>query len=193
MEEKRLGEILIEGGSASEEDVRRALDLQAQVGGRVGRLLVAMGIVGEDVLVEALSRQLRIPKVSLRGRTVGPGLAALVPSDLARRRLLLPVALSRSGDHEVLYVATADPTDRAGILEVRQVCGRDVIPLLAPYDELQAAIERSYPRPAGPESHATSAEPGPPEAPAGLAALVRLLIRKGIVTEAELNEELRRK
>jgi type IV pilus assembly protein PilB len=198
VEDKRLGEILIEDGSASPEDVRRALDLQKQVGGRVGRLLVAMGIVAEEVLVEALSRQLRIPKVSLRGRTAGPGLIALVPLELARKHTILPVALSRSGDTEVLYVATADPTDKAGIEEVSAVCGREVVPVLAPYDELIAAMERSYRSAA--EAHARGPEAAPRE-PTGrsqadrdplASAVVRLLLRKGIITEDELLEELRR-
>jgi len=192
-EDKKLGEILIEGGKASEEDVRRALDLQKQVGGRVGRLLVAMGIVPEEVLVEALSKQLRIPKVSLRGRTAGPGLTALLPADLARRRMLLPVALSRVGDKEVLYVATADPTDRTGIIEAAEVSGREVIPLLAPFDELSAALERSYPQ----NGIAVDLTAGgilnsARDVPL-LAALTRLLLRKGIITQAELEEELRNK
>jgi hypothetical protein len=204
LEEKRLGEILVEGGKASAEDVRRALDLQAQVGGRVGRLLVAMGIVAEEVLVEALSRQFRIPKVSLRGRTAGPGLIALVPEELARRRILLPVALSRSGENEVLYVATSDPTDRAGVEELAQVSGREVIPVLAPYDELLAAIDRSY---RGAEA-ALSGEGsgalalGEPASrglvqesslAARVEALIWLLLRKGVIRPEELEEALRRK
>jgi type IV pilus assembly protein PilB len=203
VEEKRLGEILVEDGRASAEDVKRALDLQAQVGGRVGRLLVAMGIVAEEVLVEALSRQLRIPKVSLRGRTAGPGLTALVPYDLARRHTLLPVALSRNGDTEVLYVATADPTDKAGIEQVSAACGREVVPVLAPYDELTAALERSYraadgqrDEGAGPLQvlRGTTAEASPGGATDPLlTAVIRLLLRKGMITEAELLEELRRK
>lgn len=204
MEEKRLGEILVEGGKASAEDVRRALDLQAQVGGRVGRLMVAMGIVAEEVLVEALSRQFRIPKVSLRGRTAGPGLIALVPEELARRRILLPVALSRTGESEVLYVATSDPTDRAGIEELAQVSGREVIPVLAPYDELLAAIDRSYrgteAAPPGESTSATAAGgavSGATYQEATLAARVEaltwLLIRKGVIRPEELEEALRRK
>ena len=192
-EDKKLGEILVEGGKASEEDVRRALDLQQQVGGRVGRLLVAMGIVAEEVLVEALSKQLRIPKVSLRGRTAGPGLTALLPADLARRRMLLPVALSRVGDKDVLYVATADPTDRAGISEAAQVSGREVIPLLAPFDELSAALDRSYPHtPSAGASLGTGFLNTARDVPL-VAALTRLLLRKGVITQAELEEELRNK
>jgi hypothetical protein len=191
MSEKRIGEILVEGGSASPQDVQRALDLQAQVGGRVGRLLVAMGIVAEEVLAEALSRQLRIPRVSLRGRTAGPGLTALVPYEVAKRRNLLPVALSRVDDHEMLYVATADPTDRAGIEEVSQLCGREVIPLLAPYDELVAALERSY-RPAEPPFEEVPPGANASDPQALVTALIHVLLRKGVITRAELDEELDR-
>ena len=172
--------------------MRRALDLQAQVGGRVGRLLVAMGIVAEEVLVEALSKQLRIPKVSLRGRTAGPGLSSLLPVELARRRMLLPVALSRVGEKEVLYVATADPTDKSGIAEASAVSGREVIPLLAPFDELSSALERSYPPVAERIDAATASANASRDVPL-LAALTRLLLRKGLITQAELEEELRNK
>ena len=191
-DEKKIGEILVEGGQASADDVKRALDLQAHVGGRVGRLLVAMGIVAEEVLVEALSKQLRVPKVSLRGRTAGPGLTALLPPEVARRRMLLPVALSRVGDKEVLYVATADPTEKAGIAEASQLSGREVIPLLAPYDELSAALDRSYPLPPQATGADTPAR-GAKVDVALLAGIARLLLKKGIITQAELDEELRRR
>ena len=191
-DEKKIGEILVEGGQASADDVKRALDLQAHVGGRVGRLLVAMGIVAEEVLVEALSKQLRVPKVSLRGRTAGPGLTALLPPEVARRRMLLPVALSRVGDKEVLYVATADPTEKAGIAEAAQLSGREVIPLLAPYDELSAALDRSYPLPPQATGADTPAR-GAKVDVALLAGIARLLLKKGIITQAELDEELRRR
>ncbi len=58
---KRIGELLIERGQIQQDDIKKALQLQQSVGGRVGAGLVRMGAISEDDLLDALSEQLGIP------------------------------------------------------------------------------------------------------------------------------------
>lgn len=64
---QRLGELLLAREVVRAADIQRALELQARVGGRLGALLVRIGALSEDQLLDALSEQLQLP---LLGREV---------------------------------------------------------------------------------------------------------------------------
>ena len=56
-----LGEMLVAEGTVRAAEVERALELQRRIGGRIGSLLMRVGAVSEDTLLEALARQLQLP------------------------------------------------------------------------------------------------------------------------------------
>jgi general secretion pathway protein E len=60
----RLGELLLRQEIINEADLQRALDFQQRFGGRLGAVLVRMGAVSEDVLLQVLSEQLSLPVLS---------------------------------------------------------------------------------------------------------------------------------
>ncbi len=70
----KLGELLVRAGVIDDAKLQAALAEQARWGGRLGATLVAMGFVGEDLLVKALSKQLAIPIARLDALDV-PGWA----------------------------------------------------------------------------------------------------------------------
>lgn len=53
----KLGELLIQAGLVTENDVQRALNLQQQTGGRLGSILIRLGALSEDALLKALTQQ----------------------------------------------------------------------------------------------------------------------------------------
>jgi len=57
----RLGEMLIEAGFVNEQDVQRALEFQTRLGGRLGAVLIRLGAISEDNLLNVLSQQLELP------------------------------------------------------------------------------------------------------------------------------------
>ncbi|WP_420245423.1 GspE/PulE family protein [Roseiterribacter gracilis] len=63
-EQRPLGALLVGAGLVSADDVARALTFQRQFGGRIGSILVRMGAVGEDRLLQILSQQLGWPVVA---------------------------------------------------------------------------------------------------------------------------------
>jgi len=134
----RIGDILVEAGLLTREQVEEALARSR--GRRLGQVLVESGLVSEEEIAQALSRQLGIPLIDLLRNPPDPRCVALVPESLARVHHLVPVQLiDRS-----LFVALADPTDVVGIDAVEKVTGLSVKPAVAPESEVAAAIQRSY-------------------------------------------------
>ena len=58
--DRLLGELLVDAGLVGSGDLERALGLQEKIGGRLGSVLMRIGAVSEDNLLQVLSRQDRI-------------------------------------------------------------------------------------------------------------------------------------
>ena len=65
---KRLGDLLVEAGVITEEQLQKALDLQKgeRKGTRLGNLLVDLGYTSDKKIVKALEQQLGIESVYLQ-------------------------------------------------------------------------------------------------------------------------------
>lgn len=57
----RLGELLIQANLVNAQDIQRALDFQSRFGGKLGAVLIRMGAISEDSLLNTLSQQLGLP------------------------------------------------------------------------------------------------------------------------------------
>jgi twitching motility protein PilT len=124
---KPLGEVLVEERVISRDQLSEALERQHETGQPLGKILLEMGAVDESMLVEAVSRQVGVPFIDLENRRPSPDVAALVPSDLARRHCVIPVAL----EGKTLLLAMAEPTNIAAMREVAAITGYEVKPALA--------------------------------------------------------------
>lgn len=89
---KRLGELLVDAGLLSKEQLDNALAAQKQTGERLGKVLVNQEYLTEEQLVAALECQLGIPRVELSRTMIGPDVVSLVPAQLARRYLVMPIS-----------------------------------------------------------------------------------------------------
>ena len=94
---RHLGQILIDQGILTEDQLRIALLEQTKQHVPVGRLLVQLGFVSEATLRDALSEKLGLQAVDLSRIIVDPSALKLVPRDMARRYRIFPVALDRQG------------------------------------------------------------------------------------------------
>ena len=177
MEEKRLriGELLIEAGVLNHGKLREALDLQKQEPRPLGVILVESGFVTEAQLIQALSRQLSIPWVSLWHVDVAPELLAIVSREEAEKYRLLPIyARTVTGEKPALFVAMDDPTNHEALEFVREAAGMEVRPMIAAPTDLRQAIrvlfggeeeEDEEPPPAPPAITPRRTAPPPPPPP----------------------------
>ena len=82
---KGLGEVLVEAGRITEEELARALALQKGTNARLGDVLLSHNIITEEDLVEALKKQLGIESVDLTKVNLPAELAQALPKRIARR------------------------------------------------------------------------------------------------------------
>ena len=81
----RIGDLLIQNGLITEEQLMTALAEQKKTGRKLGRALIELGLVEEDKLLNLLSQQLDVPFVQLRQYQFNQDLIKKWPETLARR------------------------------------------------------------------------------------------------------------
>src|SRR5260221_378718 len=90
-----MGELLIQKGMISEDQLRIALTEQKKVQIPLGKLLVQLGFLTEATVRDILSESLGQVSIDLSNTIVDPGALALIPKETARRYHVLPVAARR--------------------------------------------------------------------------------------------------
>jgi type IV pilus assembly protein PilB len=174
---KRIGELLVEAGVLSQQQLEQALFAQRKDGRKLGQLLIELGLVGEVQLTQTLSRQLSVPWVSLYHVDFSRSLLNLVPRAIAERYSLVPIFVRRVRNQgETLYVAMDDPTNEGALEEVTRASALAVKPMIACPSDIRAAIRvyylgESVPTPAVAVVAAVAAvAPAAPAAPAASSA-----------------------
>ena len=75
----RLGDILVKENLITAEQLKQALEMQKQKGGRLGTCLVKLGFVTDDEVTAVLSRQYGVPSINLKFYEVDPAVIKLIP------------------------------------------------------------------------------------------------------------------
>lgn len=104
---KRLGDLLVEEGIVSEEQVTQALETQRSSGRKLGATLIQLGFLTEKKMLDFLSQQLSIPLIDLNRAEIDAAVVQLLPEVHARR--LRALVISQNGN--TLRVAMSDPAD----------------------------------------------------------------------------------
>jgi type IV pilus assembly protein PilB len=136
----KLGQMLISSNIISEEQLRQALNLQKKDGGRLGTNLVKLGYVNEDDLVSFLSKQYGVPAINLSEYTIDPPVIKLIPIEMARKYLIMPV--TRVG--ATLTIAMADPSNLFAIDDVKFMTGYNVEVVVSSESNVMSAIAANY-------------------------------------------------
>jgi type II secretory ATPase GspE/PulE/Tfp pilus assembly ATPase PilB-like protein len=141
---RHIGQILIDQGILTEDQLRIALLEQMKSHLPIGRLLVQLGFVSEATLRDALSEKLGLQSVDLAHIIVDPAALKMLPRELARRYHMFPVALDRQA--KKFIVALADTNNIVAVDQLRAHLKGDLeIELrLAGDSEIERAIEHYY-------------------------------------------------
>ena len=137
---KRLGDLLLSVGLISEADINRALELQKASGKRLGSVLIESGIISEQQLIEALELQLGVEFIDLSKTALAPELVQYIPKSIAKKHNVVPVRVEK----DELFLAMSDPLNFMAIEDVKRVCGRKVVPMIATGDAVDRAIMTLY-------------------------------------------------
>lgn len=137
---KRLGDLLLEVGLITQDQLESALKVQKNTGKRLGEVLISEGFVTQENIIEVLEFQLGIPHVELEKYNINPSSSLLIPESLARRYELIPI----SQQNGVLTVAMSDPLNVFAIDDVAIYSGMEVQPVIASSSEIIKAVGKYY-------------------------------------------------
>jgi len=137
---KWLGQLLVERGLLPADDLVKALALQRERKGRLGRILVDLGFISQQHLSEVLSEQLGIPRVDPNELQDVPPEVARIPAGFLRQFLLYPFRV----EDGTVFVAMADPLESDNLRAMEQLTGLRVEPRLAAESEILKALDLSF-------------------------------------------------
>uniref|UniRef100_A0A7C3J5J0 Type IV-A pilus assembly ATPase PilB n=1 Tax=candidate division WOR-3 bacterium TaxID=2052148 RepID=A0A7C3J5J0_UNCW3 len=136
---KRLGDLLIDEGLITKDQLNQALSQQKENGGRLGSILVQMGFVTDDQISKALGKQYNVGVFEFK-EEIDPIILKTVSPQIAQKFQVIPV--KREGKN--LYLAMANPVDVYTIEDIKFATGYNVIPLVASENMISKAIEKYY-------------------------------------------------
>ena len=137
---KKLGEMLIEAGLLTEEQLRKALEDHKVSGLKLGQFLIKQGVVSESVLVNLLSQQLKVDKYRPDTHTISLDVTKLIPAEMAQKDQVVP--LSKNGS--LLMVAMTDPMDIMSLDKIELVSNAEVEPVICTEQEFNHLFSCIY-------------------------------------------------
>ncbi len=131
-----LGEILVKYEIITQNMLKNALRRQSQVGGQIGSILIEMGYVSTDTLLDFLSKQFGVPAVNLFKIDVPNNVLRAMPLEKIKEYKVLPLKIDNN-----LTLAMVNPKDYVAIRDVEFILGKRVNPVVVPSLQLEAAIK----------------------------------------------------
>ncbi|MFH1018961.1 MAG: hypothetical protein V1798_12395 [Pseudomonadota bacterium] len=136
----KIGQLLIQGGLLTQQQLDQALKAQQTFGGKIGTNLVELSLISDEDLAEFLAKQSRIQCAKASDFEAIPrSVLDLIPKEAAEGHKAIPLRLDKK-----LVVAFSDPNDISAIDELSFKSGRTIQPLIAPEIWIIAALERYY-------------------------------------------------
>lgn len=137
---KRIGDLLVNSGKITEEQLQTVLKKQKATGKRIGELLIEEKFLSQDDVIDILEIQNGIPRVYMEMTSVDKEAIQAVPESLANKYVLIPIKVQDN----TIHVAMADPLNMFALDDVKIASGYEVEPLLATKDEIVKAIDKYY-------------------------------------------------
>lgn len=138
--QKRLGDLLVEHGKITQQQLSYALMLQKNTGKKLGEILAFQGLLSETEMMRFLQLQLNAKFIDLTQIKPDPKLAALVPPAIAKKYTLIPVGLQNGK----LEVAMEDPLDFVALEDLKRASKHEIIPAISFKESIQQAVRRLY-------------------------------------------------
>lgn len=140
MERQKLGDLLLQAGMITEEQLNWALEYQKTTGKRLGDILQEQGWLAEVEILEALEYQLGIPYLELAKQSIDQSAAQKIPESIARRYVLVGVQI----ENKKLKVAMSDPLNVYALDDLKISTGMDIMPVISSKNEILLALNQVY-------------------------------------------------
>jgi MshEN domain len=135
-----LGNLLVNRGFLTGEELEVTLRQQRRTGERLGEAAVRLGYITDRALADVLAEQLRLPVVDLRRTEIDIAIATLLPYEDTVRSHMLPFRLSRDG----IDIAAVDPTDEQAITAIVRRIRFPILFHVASVSDVELAVRRIW-------------------------------------------------
>jgi type IV pilus assembly protein PilB len=138
---RRIGQILVDMGFLSDEQLEVLVDEQKQQPGHLfGRVAIDMGLINAEQLAQALGEQMSLPVVTVADLTIPKDVLAMVTEPMAQMYRIVPIAF----DGDTLTIAMCDPQNLGVQDELRTFLGYNIRVAVTTEASMMAALERYY-------------------------------------------------
>src|SRR4051812_22112008 len=139
-QQKRLGDILIEWGIVSSQEIARGLEHAKTKSMRIGEALIDLKLASETNVYKALAAQHNMEFIELDKTSVPPSAVNAIPDGLMRKYLILPLGQENGR----LRVAIHDPLDFEMQDILRFQLGKEIRPVLAPKGRIKNVLDELF-------------------------------------------------
>ncbi|MBQ2800947.1 MAG: type II/IV secretion system protein [Lachnospiraceae bacterium] len=139
----RLGDLLINQGIITEEQLQKGLELQKEKGCKLGEALVESNVVAEETIVKILGEQLRLAYVDLSNAKIEDEILELVPSALLKKHMMIPFEYAEDNPN-VIRVAMVDPLDIEAVDDINIVTNLQVETVITTRRSLNMALDKYF-------------------------------------------------
>ncbi|MDP2910948.1 MAG: hypothetical protein Q8N76_01240 [Candidatus Omnitrophota bacterium] len=137
---KQLGELLMERGLITRDQLNHALEVQKDKGGLIGQIMVDLGYVSEEAIAQAITAQYGFPYLPMENYEIDIEVIKIVPKNVAAQYCLIPV--DKIGNN--LTIAMANPMNNQAVEDIALMSGLHVQLFVSTASDIKKAIERYY-------------------------------------------------
>jgi len=137
---KKLGDVLLDGGLITPDQLQRAVSEQKQGGGMLAPTLVKLGFMAESELLDFLSKQYGVPAVDPGKLDVDQEVIDLIPSNIVQKYKIVPISL----DGQTLTIAMVDPSNLFAVDDIRFLTRKNIRVTVATETAIKQAMDRFY-------------------------------------------------
>ena len=138
---RRLGQILVDLGFISDDQLEMLVEEQSQSPGQmIGRVAQDMGLVTDDELIQALGEQFGLATVDIEGVTPPDDAKGAISDAMAQLYRVIPLQLNDG----ILTLATCDPQNLAMQDELRRFLGFEIRLLVATESQILKGIDKFF-------------------------------------------------
>ncbi len=137
----KLGDALVYSQKITSEQLIEAIEHQkVDKTKRLGEVLVEMGFLSEEDILQALEKQLKIPSIDLGTYNINPKATSLVPENIVRRYNLIPIDII---DNELL-VAMSDPLNIFAVDDLKLLTNMEIRTGISTKSVIERTINKFY-------------------------------------------------
>lgn len=140
---KRLGDLLVDAGVITEEQLMEGLSAQKQKGTKLGETLIDLGYINEYQIADALHLQLGYDVVDLSEIQIEDGILGLVSDQILRKHMMIPFEFKENNPN-VLRVAMSNPLDIIAMDDIAIITNLIIEPVISTIGDVAKALDKYY-------------------------------------------------